>query len=1098
VEKNEVVVCAVPKLSSGQMERAIKGLPLPSEYRIRFADPLQTPEVDLRNSCLWIGLLDDGLPDWISDSFTVAVRSSIDCLLFIEDVPNESRQKELVRFIEQNLASVKSGLADARYKDEESLIRAVTKSVSMWYERHQVTRPGSAPRLIREADDLPRARVFVGRDALLQQIVEDIEPEERALVHGFAGTGKTTLAAEAAGRFLEGRSQAEIVWLEAGEADPDAVLAGLATLFRCQAQYNRLARPEQMLLLRHNLENSPIQLFVLDDVWNENTLRTVIDVLPPHIGLLATSRSVYAGLRVHEIDALPRAEALALLQVHAGSRVVEGDPEADALCQSLGDLAFLLELAGKHMSVYELSPTQLNHHLKEAPPRRLALGERDQTIHTMLAISVSSLQQADALAYAALRAFGATAASSASPELLTLILEQPYLEHALEALRNRSLIKAVPATEDRVLVYRVHDITHDYMQRLVVDQNRDDVVAACVQYVRNHVQPTPENLAALEPELPNLRGAVTYAAHAVQTGNAADLRVREAYVEQMNARYADLLTIIGDLVVRTKFFDHRGYRTVELDLLEDAIQLCKNLDGQGENLAILRNSRGTVWIASGQYGEAKTDLEAALAYARSAGASNLLCGVLGNLAILYKETGNLTQSLQMSEESLKLARKLGDTESEAGQLFNLGNVYHSRHEYQKALAAFESAKALPVADRQLKDMIKGGLANIYVETQQYARAIPLYEEIVESGRKSHDAHQIALWEANLGKVYWLTGRDREGIEPLKHSIEVMREHMDVRAQTNAWGHLGNIYVNLGEYQKALDAHREALACSIKLEDGRNQALDYGNIGVVYSRMGNYDEALTWFEKGRDLCKQLHLRDELALAEDNIRITHNQKKSGARPGGASKSHAGGRSRRRFKLGDVVTGLVLGIVLGALGGLVMRWWWGSYIPADGFSFGWLLSSALVTPFLYCAGFFAVLLTPAADHYGTSMLTAGGIGTVGFVAGGSAGLSGAVIGLLVGLAVCLFIGFSAHSKGDEPGAGMFSMLFAAPLLSGLVGGILGDVNFIVNVLCAFLMAITGMAGGMALQATLGGIGLKQNNHLLLPNGWIALILMFVLMVV
>ncbi len=113
-----------------------------------------------------------------------------------------------------------------------------------------------------------------------------------------------------------------------------------------------------------------------------------------------------------------------------------------------------------------------------------------------------------------------------------------------------------------------------------------------------------------------------------------------------------------------------------------------------------------------------------------------------------------------------IKREIGDRGGEANSYNNLGAVYYSLGEYQKAIKFHQQSLAIT---REIDD--RGGEAKSY---------------------------------GNLGNVYDSLGEYQKAIEFHQQSLAIKREIGDRRGEAASYNNLGNVYGSLGEYQKAIE------------------------------------------------------------------------------------------------------------------------------------------------------------------------------------------------------------------------------------------------------------------------------------------------------
>ena len=241
----------------------------------------------------------------------------------------------------------------------------------------QVIGDGTASVTVQQAPLTPTPAVapappphFTGRRAHLDALKAALSGGGATLLtalQGMGGIGKTATALKLAQEVTDAYPGG-VFWadLPRHDGDPRPVLRSWA---RCCAHdlaaepdLNVLADQVRGLLTARRDARGPL-LALVDDVREKwlAAAQTLGRALPPGVPLLLTTRDARLadalGAQVHNLDALPPDEALALLQTLAGAAVVEAEPGAAArLLASVGHLPLAIELAGRRLVALARKP----------------------------------------------------------------------------------------------------------------------------------------------------------------------------------------------------------------------------------------------------------------------------------------------------------------------------------------------------------------------------------------------------------------------------------------------------------------------------------------------------------------------------------------------------------------------------------------------------------------------------------------------------------------------------------------------------------------------------------------------------------------------
>lgn len=616
--------------------------------------------------------------------------------------------------------------------------------------------------LITDPHDIPtRAAHLIGRNALVADICASLAQNQRVLLQGFSGVGKTVLAAEVVARYIEtrqiGASQPDaqpgpVLWLVTGQEDAPPLLEALARPFDAHQALVTAHGDERAQVVRSAIAKHGVRLVVFDNVWDGRVLQQLLHAIPAGIPILATSRYRLPVGKILTVPELNLEHAAALLSLHTFQDYSPDDADVRELCQFMGGHPFALEIAAKTMQVDELSPRELLDQVGGAPHLMVMPGwfadEGRESVKSLLDTSIDAL---DAAACEVFLAFGALFVSNATPELLALCMDRDPAAVAenLALLHRRGLAERLRFPGNNTLCYAVHDLAYCYA-RANVRLREEDVLRAVQTYIARHTK----NLNALDSEIGNLMGAAQRA---------------------QNIRHNDaLVAILRLLAVEAEYFLARGYSSQTLDLLNHAAQTAR--------------------------------------YNGQTAAAHHLFTKLGNAFMQYIE--QFDHAFEAYSTALDLARLMQDHHREIMLLALLGTTCF-RLGADDADIYYEQAYQL--AKTHNDEQALGSILNhrSFYEGQKtppdYERSWQFSDEAVQIARR-HDRHQMHFASLmNRGNCERLLGRLDTALATHQEAFEMANQHDNNHWRASALRALGEDHHELGDREQAQRYFDESLA-----------------------------------------------------------------------------------------------------------------------------------------------------------------------------------------------------------------------------------------------------------------------------------------------
>jgi tetratricopeptide (TPR) repeat protein len=846
---------------------------------------------ELQQSALYIGLFWNEYGEYTIDEFNHARDWGIEQHLYVKDVQADKRDPRLSDFL-QAQGAVTDGITAKWFTSTEQLTEAVKVAIAHWIDERLRGRSSVAEAVVVDhADDVPRLPTrFFGREAQLATIAAALVHSEPALLHGLGGEGKSALAAQAAHAWLKAHG-GKLLWLSAGAADAEGMFQAIARPFGAVQAIASQTGEAQKTAVRQLLRQAGITLLVADDCWDGEALLALRAALPRDLPLLVTSRQRYPldGAAV-AVEALPQADALALLAYHAGEGNPAAPPDSPSpltervleaevlLVERLARLAFAIEIAGRNLRANGWSVAELNRRLDagqtSATDMEAPLGYRERGRESVARLLDVSLAALPAAARAVFLAFGAFFAPQSTPELLARYLRLTASIAAFVPLAQRALgltSPLNPLSEGRGdFAVRSPSSPSPLERGWGEVTTRGEVAEEGVggEGVDSHLDTLAlHGLLTLLPATPDSAPAarlhdVAYAYARAQTPAAARQRGLDICLTFVKQFTQPSLPAFAAL---------RPALPTLLGAAEYAYEVGRYADCEVFAWQLYSADGSQFLIYQGFSREAIQLLQSAASAAEKRGDARAQGAHLGNLGIAYGALGQVERAIEQYDKIVEVFRANGDRQSEGAALGNLGNAYRNLGQFERAIDYLQQALVIhrAIGDRRGEGNALGNLGTAYRNLGQVEHAIDYYQQALLISRAIGDRMGEGNRLGNLGIAYADLGQVERAIDFYQQTLVIHRAIGDRMGEGNDLGNLGIAYRNLGQVERAIDYQQQALIISREIGDRMGEGSVLNNLGAAYEGLGDLPRALDFLRQARAIFAEIGAAHLVAQTERNI-------------------------------------------------------------------------------------------------------------------------------------------------------------------------------------------------------------------------------------
>jgi tetratricopeptide (TPR) repeat protein len=245
--------------------------------------------------------------------------------------------------------------------------------------------------------------------------------------------------------------------------------------------------------------------------------------------------------------------------------------------------------------------------------------------------------------------------------------------------------------------------------------------------------------------------------------------------------------------------------------------------------------------------------------------------LLTNIGLVYYSLGQGEKALDYYNRALPIDEEVGDRAMLAITLTNIGSVYGSLGQREKALDYYN--RTLPiveeVGDRAGLAATLNNIGSVYDSLGQpekaldyYDRALPIFEEV-------GDRAGLAATLNNIGSVFYSLGQPEKALDYYNRALPIREESGDRAGLAAALSNIGSVYYSLGQREKALDYYDRTLSIVEEVGDRAGLATTLSNIGLVYDSLGQREKALDYYDRALPIFEEVGDRAGLAATLTNI-------------------------------------------------------------------------------------------------------------------------------------------------------------------------------------------------------------------------------------
>ena len=251
------------------------------------------------------------------------------------------------------------------------------------------------------------------------------------------------------------------------------------------------------------------------------------------------------------------------------------------------------------------------------------------------------------------------------------------------------------------------------------------------------------------------------------------------------------------------------------------------------------------------------------------------CAVYNNLGYANRCLGNYKKAIEFHQQSLSIAKEIGNKGSEGGAYTNLGIAYGSLGEYKKATELHQQALSIAkeIGDKVLEHKAYTNLGAACVSLGDYEKAIEFNQQALSIAKEIGDKGSEGKAYTNLGIACDSLGDYEKGIEFHQQSLSIAKEIGNKLSEGNVYISLSKAHHCFGDYKKVIKFNQQALSIAKEIGNKGLEGNAYENLGCAYNSLGYYKEAIEFHQQSLSIAKETASKETEGKVNINFGIAY---------------------------------------------------------------------------------------------------------------------------------------------------------------------------------------------------------------------------------
>ena len=238
--------------------------------------------------------------------------------------------------------------------------------------------------------------------------------------------------------------------------------------------------------------------------------------------------------------------------------------------------------------------------------------------------------------------------------------------------------------------------------------------------------------------------------------------------------------------------------------------------------------------------------------------SDFKASTLHQMAMIYVNQGQMEQAIELYQQSLAITKQIGNVQSQASTLHQMGDLYQTQGKMKQAIELYQQSLAITeqIGNVQGKATTLHQMAGIYANKGQVEQAINLYQQSLAITEQIGDVKMKSNILAGIAMIYANQGQVEQAIDLCQQSLAIHEQIGDVQSKASTLHCLAIIYANQGQGEHAINLYQQVLEIDEQTGNVQGKACTLSQMAGIYADQGQGEKAIDLYKQSIAIHEQI--------------------------------------------------------------------------------------------------------------------------------------------------------------------------------------------------------------------------------------------------